>query len=187
MSNNIINISIIDLGECEKRLKDEYKLKDSDYLIILKNENISKKVSEKNIKFEVYEPYNKTKLNLSFCQNTTINTYIQLELSKEKKQIYEHMRELGYDMFNINDPFYQDICTPFDSPNGTDILLSDRINYIYYNDETQCQSNCNLSSISVESKFINCTCSTNEDITYENNQIDDKFNAKKFMKVFMMF
>ena len=40
------------------------------------------------------------------------------------------MKESGYDMFNINDPFYQDICTPFDSEDGTDMPLSDRINYI---------------------------------------------------------
>ena len=64
-----------------------------------------------------------------------------MELSQEIKNTYEKLKEMGYDMFNINDKFYQDICTPFDSPNGTDILLLDRINYIYNNDETQCQSN----------------------------------------------
>ena len=89
-------------------------------------------------------------------------------------------------MFNINDPYYQDICTPFDSSNGTDILLSDRIIYIYHNDETQCQPNCNFSYYSIESKFINCfcSCSTNEDITYDNNNNDDKFNAKKLYESF---
>ena len=46
MSNNN-NLSIIDLGECEKILRNEYKIKDDDYLIILKNENISSKISEK--------------------------------------------------------------------------------------------------------------------------------------------
>ena len=53
-----------------------------------------------------------------------------MELNEENKKLYEKMKESGYDMFNINDPFYQDICTPFDSSNGTDILLIDRINYI---------------------------------------------------------
>ena len=54
------------------------------------------KISKKDIKFEVYEPYNKTKLNLSICENVTFNTYIPLVLSKEKKNIYEHMKDLGY-------------------------------------------------------------------------------------------
>ena len=44
-----------------------------------------------------------------------------MELKKENKKLYEKMKELGYDMFNINDPFYQDICIPYDSSNGTDI------------------------------------------------------------------
>ena len=114
----------------------------------------------------------------------TINVYIPLELSEEKKKTYQRMKELGYDMFNINDPFYQDICTPYDSLNDTDILLSDRINYIYYNDETQCQSNCKFSNYSVESRFINCSCSTNEETKYENEKIDDKFNAKKIYESF---
>ena len=109
---------------------------------------------------------------------------IPLELSEEKKKIYENMKELGYDMFNISDPFYQDICTPYDSPDGTDILLSDRINYIYNNDETKCQSNCKLSYYSIESKFINCTCSTNEDNIYESDKNNDKFNAKKLYESF---
>ena len=184
MSGNNINLSIIDLGECENILREKYEIRDNDYLIILKNQNISNKITEKNIKFEVYDPYNKTKLNLSICDNVTINIYIPLELSEDIKNIYENMKKSGYDMFNISDPFYQDICTPYDSPNGTDILLSDRINYIYNNDETQCQPNCYLSHYSVESKFINCTCSTNNDLINVDNNKDDKFDAKTLYKSF---
>ena len=42
---------------------------------------------------------------------------------------------MGYNFFDINSDFYQDICVPYTSPNGTDVLLDDRINYYYYNDE----------------------------------------------------
>ena len=97
------------------------------------------------------------------------------------------MQESGYDMFNINDPFYQDICTPFDSANGTDILLSDRINFIYNNDDTQCQPNCELSQYSLETQYLNCSCSANnedgEDMNNENEQIE-KFSAKKIYESF---
>ena len=184
ISNNVLNVTIIDLGECEKKLREIYKIDDKDYLIFIKKENISNKITEKNIKYEIFEPYNKTKLNLSLCEDTDINLYIPMELSKEIRKTYEDLKELGYDMTNINDPFYQDICTPFDSPDGTDILLSDRINYIYHNNDAQCQQNCKLSQYSVESKFINCTCSTNEDIVYENNKNEEKFTAKKIYESF---
>ena len=41
------------------------------------------------------------------------------------------MKELGYNIFDINDAFYQDICTPYKSSCKTDMILSDRIDYIY--------------------------------------------------------
>ena len=93
------------------------------------------------------------------------------------------MKESGYDMFNINDPFYQDICTPFDSEDGTDMPLSDRINYIFNNDDTKCQSNCKFSFYSIETEYLNCSCSTNENFINEDNHID-KFTAKKIYESF---
>ena len=104
-------------------------------------------------------------------------------LSKEMKELYEQMKESGYDMFDINNPFYQDICTPFDSPNGTDILLEDRKNFIYNNDETQCQTNCKLSYYSMESEYLNCSCSITEDYNDGNEKVE-KFTAKKIYESF---
>ena len=83
-------------------------------MIFIKNEISLNKPSEKNVNFEVYESYNKKKLNLSICDETLINIYVPMELSQETKQLYENIKDSGYDMFNINDPFYQDICTPYD-------------------------------------------------------------------------
>ena len=182
-SNNIYNISIIDLGLCETLLKKENHINENDSLIFIKSEIKSNKASEKNVKFDVYNPYNKEKLNLSLCEEIPVNIYFPMELSKGTKQIFEQMKNSGYDMFNINDPFYQDICTPFDSSNGTDILLTDRIDYIYHNDDTQCQSNCEYSQYSVDSQYLSCSCSINEDANNEHKK-SDKFNAKKIYESF---
>ena len=184
ISNNPLNKPIIDLGECETILRNVYHINENDSLIFVKSEIKSDKASEKNVQFEVYEPYNKTKLNLSLCDETPINILIPMELSEETKQLYEQMKESGYDMFDINSEFYQDICTPFDSPEGTDILLSDRVDYIYNNENTQCQPNCHLSFYSVESHYMNCTCYTNNDKTDENYERKEKFTAKKIYESF---
>ena len=40
------------------------------------------------------------------------------------------MRESGYDIFDKSISFYNDICTKYTTENGTDIILSDRINDI---------------------------------------------------------
>ena len=174
------NISIIDLGQCENKLKREYNINENVSLIYLKQENTSSKASEKNIKYEIYEPYNFSKLNISICEEDTINIYIKLDLSDETRATYEYMKSLGYDMLNINDPFYNDICIPYKSENNTDILLSDRINYIYNNKDSQCQSNCQFSSYLPNSLYINCTCTAVED-----EEIDEeKFNGKKLYESF---
>ena len=71
------------------------------------------------------------------------------------KYSYEKLKSLGYDMFDINEPFYRDICIDYTSYKDTDIILSDRINYIYNNFDTKCQSNCKLFEYS--EKYLNCS------------------------------
>ena len=53
----------------KSKLKSVYGIKEEDSLIIIKQEKSSDKASEKDIQYEIYEPYNKTKLNLSLCEN----------------------------------------------------------------------------------------------------------------------
>ena len=105
-----------------------------------------------------------------------------MELNSGTKKLYDETKNSGYDIFNINDPFYQDICTPFNS-NGTDILLIDRIDYIYFNEDTKCQSNCQYNKYSMESKYLTCSCSVNEEVNNEHKK-SDKFNAKKIYESF---
>ena len=109
--------------------------------------------------YEILEPYNFTKLNLSICKELKINIYLPIILSDETKNIYENMKSLGYDMFNINDPFYQDLCTKYTTTKNTDIPLSARKEYIYNNKDSKCQKNCRFSSYIISnSLYVNCTC-----------------------------
>ena len=179
LSNNQ-NITILDLGECENILKKEYGINDTDSLIYLKKENINVKASEKAVQYEIYEPYNFTKLNLSFCKDKKANLYFPLILSDETRKTYENMKSLGYDMFNINDPFYQDLCTLYTSENNTDMPLSARKEYIYENKDSKCQPNCHFSSYLPNSFYINCTC-----IIEKKEEIEVKeFSGKKLYESF---
>ena len=181
--NNNQNLSIIDLATCEDILKAQYNISSNDSLIILKQENTNSnlKSSEKNIQYEIFEPYNKTKLNISFCEKTTINLYTKMTFSEKNKKMYQRLKELGYDMFNINDKFYQDICTPYKTENSTDILLSDRIDYIYNNEDTQCQINCQFSEYLLDTQYIQCECSVNGE---NKKNKKEKFTAKKIYESF---
>ena len=179
-SLNNYNLSIIDLGNCESILKGIYNLNENDDLIILKKEKKINKASEKEVQLEIYEPYNRTKLNTSLCDETNINIYVKAKLSDEIKYSYERLKSLGYDMFNINDPFYQNICIDYTSYKNTDIILSDRINYIYNNNEIKCLSNCKLFKYSEKSEYLNCSCTINEEI----NDMNEKFKSTKIDESF---
>ena len=175
------NLSIIVLGECETTLRTVYHINDNISLIYIKQENTMAKPSEKNIQYEVFEPINFTKLNLSICNGNTINIYAKMDLSDETKETFEKMKSMGYNMFNIEDPFYQDICIPYSSTNNTDMLLSDRKDYIYNNKDTQCQPSCQFSSYLLNSSYMKCSC----DAIIDNNKKDDKkFSGKKLYESF---
>ena len=177
-------LSIIDLGECETKLKEAYGLNENDDLIIVKQQKLSDKSSEKDIQFEVFEPYNMTKLNLSLCSGTDINIYVKLELSPETEALNDELQKLGFSMFDINNRFYTDLCTPFKTSRKTDMILSDRIEDIYNNADAQCQPNCEFSGYLSGAQYLNCTCSVDikevkETVRYE------KFKPKKLYESFI--
>ena len=181
-NNNTNKFSVIDLGECGNLLKKHYHINQNISLIIVKFEKLTNKSSERSLQYEVYEPYNKTKLNLSICENVNIDIYVPLVLSEKTQNLYDELKELGYDLFDINSPFYQDICTPYKSSNGTDVSLNDRVNYFYNNEETTCQSNCKFSDYLMESQYLKCDCDiVSSDIDTKNTK---KFDAKKIYQSF---
>ena len=183
-SNENTNISIIDLGDCEKKLLDEYHL---DYLLILK---IDTKLTENTaviLNYEVYNPITNVKLNLSICSDTKIYTYSSYYPSVESISKIEKLNELGYDLYDINGEFYQDICSSFTSANGTDILLSDRKSD-YYENVSLCENDCSYQGYDLEKKRIKCECPVKEEISVEEtedekNILEDFFDGSNFSNI----
>ena len=180
LNNN--NLSIINLGSCETTLKSFYKIDPNISLLIKKFEIITIS-SERNVQYEVYHPLTKEKLNLSLCNSSTIDLYIPITIDQKIINLYEDLQKNGYDLFDINDPFYNDICSPYKSENNTDVLLSDRKNDYYNNDNTTCQSNCEYSQFISEYKFLKCECK----IIVDNIDMISKKKKKKYLKTFMIY
>ena len=93
--------------------------------------------------------------------------------------------ESGYNIFNENDSFYNDICATYTSENGTDMLLSDRKKDIYTVSQNQslCQSGCEIQSYNSTNKKAKCDCSIiSKNITDLN--VDDLFNKTKIAQNF---
>jgi hypothetical protein len=127
------------------------------------------------------------KLDLSVCN--TIDLNIPISLRDEEKELYDDLKENGYDYFNINDKFYQDICSTYKSLYGTDILSADRQNDIY-NPNFSCQDNCHYSNYSEKLQYLKCECEVNftdirfeevKDVIYESFASVLKFSNYKFL------
>ena len=98
-------------------------------LIIYKVDIKNSDASSTYVQYEVYNPVNKSLLNLSICDSITVNTPVNI--SNEMEEIYNSLSESGYNLFDSEDSFYQDICTTYTSLTGTDMILSDRKKEIY--------------------------------------------------------
>jgi hypothetical protein len=66
----------------------------------------------------------------------------------------------GYNLFDLNDSFYHDVCTTYTTANGTDLVLVDRMNI--YHDNAQnvylCQEGCEFILYNETTKKSKCNC-----------------------------
>ena len=173
---------MIDLAKCEDALRESNGIDNDIPLNFLKFERLSNLSIEKNIQYEIYALNSSEKLNLSVCKDIPVDIYIPIELSADTKIKYEDLKSQGYDLFNKSSSFYTDICTPYESPDGTDVDLSTRNSEFYNKTETSCQQNCQYGDYISGTSYLKCVCSVvEEDI--DTNQ-PEKFNGITFVSSF---
>ena len=182
-------ISSIDLNECEKILKEKNNIDDDESLIIFKVDIANKELSTTYVKYEIYNPYTLEQLDLSCCDESNIKMNIPVELDLETISLYGNLNQYGYNLFNPNDSFYNDICTPYKSENGTDLILLDRRKDIYMKNgnKTLCQSDCIINEYNITVKRAVCQCS----VQYEKKEPDlndatVNFTRKDFINSFFI-
>jgi len=136
-------VSNIDLGECGEILKNKYCKSKNDSLTILKLDIRLENETSTYVQYEIYEPNSKILLTLEECTGTNVVIDVPIELNTEMESLYDWLSQSGYNLFDANDSFYNDICTPYTSNNGTDIILSDRKKEFSDNKLSLCENNCN--------------------------------------------
>ena len=86
-------ISTIDLGECEKILKDHYNISKNDSLIILKIDIKSEDLSSTYVQYEVYNPKDLTSpLSLNYCEEVKIVVNVPVNLDSKALNMYDSLR-----------------------------------------------------------------------------------------------
>ena len=145
--NNYTNMSTIHLGDCEKILKDKYKIDDNETLIIFKIDYNVTGLLIPIIGYEVYHPRNKSKLDLSYCEESSINYNIPVTIDEDNLFKYDP-----------NSDYYSDDCSTYTTDNGTDILLNDRKEEFSDNNMSLCENLCEYSGYDQKNKKAICEC-----------------------------
>jgi len=143
------NSSSIILGESEQYIQQIYSPFDELPFPILKIEIKNNHSTEIEVSYELFNPFNLSqKLDLNLIPENYIEIRIPAILKSYKMDLIFKTKEKGYNIFDLNDSFYHDICSPF-SYNNSDFSLSERKNIIDLSDENLHLLGCNYSNYDI--------------------------------------
>ena len=138
--------SILDLGECENILKAKNKINVSLPLIIFKIDFTFPDLLIPIVEYEIYNPLDKSELNLSSC-NKTINLRLPFLINENRTFIYDP-----------NSDYYTNECAPYTTEKGTDFLIKDRKKQYIENKLSLCEDNCEYIEYRINDSQISCNC-----------------------------
>ena len=182
--NNIYtNISNINLGECETKLRQNYNISENDTIIIYKVDTYENGYLIPIINYEVYNLDTKEKkLDLEICEGIKIDIFIPIKINENKLFIY-----------NSSNEFYNDKCNPYTTDNGTDIILQDRREEYMNNHYSVCEKDCDYINYDDINKKVNCKCLTKikfpliDEIKIDKDKFLSNFiNIKETMNIYVM-
>ena len=162
----------VDFSSCYTKVKNEYGITEDLIIVIVVDK---RELNNHKTYYSFYNPKSGFKLDAErICKDETIVVVESLNTLLDKNDTYYEtqtsLTSQGINIFDINDPFYTDICYDFDNPLKKDIPLNDRIKDIYP-DAKLCDEGCQYTGINLADMTATCDCKFN-DIT-NNNLIKD--------------
>ena len=170
------NVTTIDLGECEDKIKEEYNITKNKSLYILKIDVNQEGIKIPKIEYEVYYPLfgdSLIKLNLTVCKDLKIDISIPIIIKD------------NLDKINSSSDYYNDICYTYTSEDGTDVSLADRKKNFINNNLAVCEEDCDFISYDNVLGKAQCSCKVK---TTSNTKVGDiKIDKDKLLKGFTDF
>ena len=165
-----INMPKIDFGSCYTKVKNNLVPPTNDKIIItlVKISNGQKKSS---FSYSFYHPKTGEKIDAeTICkdENIIVKESVLSQLNNSDIDINSifFLTQQNINIFNLSDEFYTDICYHFESPNGKDVPLGDRIK-TYFPNITLCDSGCSCMGVNLTSMESICDCKFNNIIKNE--------------------
>ena len=162
--SNIQDVSKFDLDSCLEKVKSGLYLNDNIIIALLERNNGNG--IQSSTKFFFYHPTTGEKIEINdYCKDDEVivkeNVLSQLNNSGIDIEEFQFMAAQGINIMDLNDPFYTDICFHFESPNGKDIPLKDRVGTFFKN-VTLCDEGCTNEGINLTSMECICKCKMEE-------------------------
>ena len=151
-NNTSNNVTLINLGQCENILKEEYNISEEDNLYIFKIDYYIEGLLGPKVEYEVYYPLLKNHLklaNLSLCDDVNIEVSIPLDIPLSE-----------IDKYNASSGYYNDLCYTLTTESNTDISLKDRREEFLNNNISICEEGCKFTEYDKVNKKATCSCFT---------------------------
>ena len=148
-NKNNADVTNVDLGDCEKILREAYRIPDDEMIYMKKIDVIQEGMKIPKVEYDVYSKLNGSslvKLNLSYCSNSKVDISVPIEITE------------SIDKLNSSSAYYNDICYTTTSDRGTDIILKDRKIEFVEGNKTVCQDNCIFADYDNKIQKAKCSC-----------------------------
>ena len=191
------SISYLDLGECEEILKSVYSIPEDESLILYKEDIKSHDLTTTYVQYEIFNPITLEPLDyLTHCSKEKVSISIPVNLNNNTQYLYDSLNSSGYNLFDSNDSFYNDICAVYTTENGTDINLNDRQHVIEDSGTTLnfCQVGCTMIGYNNKTQKAVCNCNIQEtknvsninDILFPTELLTNIFEGFKYSNYLVM-
>ena len=189
-------VSAVDLSQCQEVLKQTYGLPSEEDLVMIKGDilqTLSELYLSNQVEYQLFSTSMGAFLPLSPCNEkqtitTTVNPFNSsyfLEGLGDFQFKTTSVVDNGYNAFDPNSNFYNDICTPFTNEDGNDVLLDERRTDYFNKDFNLCEKGCSFTGYNEAIKMYTCECKTkasiNSEITTEQKpmEIPEDFYKKQ--------
>jgi hypothetical protein len=160
-----INLAKIDFGSCYTKVQKNISDTTNDKIVIVLFERINAQ-KKSTISYAFYHPNTGEKIDAeTICKEDVVvikeSVLSQLNSSGINLPSILSLTNQNINVFNLSDEFYSDICYCFESPNGKDIPLKDRIRNFYPN-ITLCEDGCYSKGVNLDTMESICECKFND-------------------------
>ena len=164
LNNKSQMVSSVDLGKCEDLLREQEGLNETEEFLMVKMDIINTTINATYVQYEIFNPHDYSKVSLEICKNVTIVITVPVILENSSLSLISDLEDSGYNAFDINDDFYNDICSTYTAQNGADMTLSARKNNIYdsVKEIYLCQDGCEFEEFDTETSKAVCSCNVQE-------------------------